>query len=258
MTLYEKARLGLPLDDVLVLDIHCHMGPTIGVFSCDPTPRGVVATMDRYGIRKAVISHLSGLGADYVKGNDWVMDAIREYPDRYIGYCVINPHYPDEACAELERCFAHDAMRGIKLHASFHKCLLSDKGYRPVFEFAARRKLFILAHTWTGEEVETFGRLAGEYPSVPMIMGHCGGPNMRRAVELIACHDNLYGDIVLSAATEGNVEWLVSKVGAKKILFGSDMPFFCASHLLARVAMAHITEDEKKDILGRNMQRILA
>ena len=256
-SLHEKARQGLPLDDVLVLDAHCHMGAVSYIFASDPTPGGVVATMDRYGIDTAIISHIAALSADYVHGNDLTIDTVRQYPGRYIGYCVVNPHYPDEVGVELERCFATPAMRGIKLHASFHKCALADKGYLPVLDFAAKYKCFILAHTWTLEEVETFARYASEYPDIPMIMGHSGGPNMGRAVELIARHDNLYGDVVLSAAAEGNVEWLVNKVGSKKILFGSDMPFFNAAHILARVAMARISDAEKRDILGLNMATIL-
>ena len=255
-SLSEKARQGLPLDDILVIDAHCHMGPTYNVFACDPTPSGVVASMNLHGIDKAVISYTGAMGSDYVQGNDRVIAAVRDYPDRYIGYCVINPHYPDEIPAELERCFAHDAMRGIKLHAAWHKCPLSDKRYRPALEFAAQKNLFVLMHTWSSEEVETAAQYAEEYPGITMIMGHTGGPNMERAADLISRHENLYGDFVLSASTEGNVEWLVGKVGAKKLLFGSDMPFISASHILSRIAMARISDAEKRDILGLNMQRI--
>jgi predicted TIM-barrel fold metal-dependent hydrolase len=46
-------------------------------------------------------------------------------------------------------------------------------------------------------------------------------------------------------------------VGSKKILFGSDMPYFETRSTIGRIAMGKISEDEKKDILGLNMKRIL-
>jgi predicted TIM-barrel fold metal-dependent hydrolase len=68
---------------------------------------------------------------------------------------------------------------------------------------------------------------------------------------------NVYGDLALSRPIEGNVEWFVKEMGADRVLFGTDMPFYDPSHVIARVALADITEEEKKDIFYRNTAKLM-
>jgi predicted TIM-barrel fold metal-dependent hydrolase len=56
---------------------------------------------------------------------------------------------------------------------------------------------------------------------------------------------------------EGNVEWFVKESGSKKVLFGTDMPFFDPRPAFGRLALANISDDEKRDVFGLNMARIL-
>jgi predicted TIM-barrel fold metal-dependent hydrolase len=90
-------------------------------------------------------------------------------------------------------------------------------------------------------------------------MAHIGGEaaNMEKAIDVINRHDNIYGDFAVSRTWERNVEWLVSEVGSEKLLFGSDTPYFLPVPTVARIAMAEIGEEEKKNILGLNMKKIL-
>ena len=67
----------------------------------------------------------------------------------------------------------------------------------------------------------------------------------------------VYIDTAGSHDTVGGIETLVSNVGAKKILFGSDMPLFDARNQIARIITSKITEKEKKQILGQNTIKLL-
>ena len=128
MTMYEMAKKGLPLKDVLIIDEHCHMGPVKWNYEAnDGSPEALVAAMDNLGIDIACVSHCASLSPDYRYGNDRVMDAIKQYPGRFIGYCTINPFYPEEIPDELERCFEADGMKGIKLHPWCHERTMAYK-----------------------------------------------------------------------------------------------------------------------------------
>lgn len=50
---------------------------------------------------------------------------------------------------------------------------------------------------------------------------------------------------------------LVKEIGSKRVLFGTDMPFLDPRPALGRVAMADISDEEKKDIFGLNMKYLL-
>jgi len=91
------------------------------------------------------------------------------------------------------------------------------------------------------------------------IMGHAGGEirAMEDAVDVVNRHDNVYVDLAFSNPFEGNVEWFVKEMGSKKVLFGSDMPFYDPRPTFGRVAMSDISLEEKKDVFGLNMKKLL-
>ena len=259
MNIYEQAMKGLPLKDVLIIDEHCHKGfygPNYQSLKC--TPDGVVSEMDRLGIDMACISHLASLTADCRWGNDRILDAMDTYPGRYIGYCTVNPLYPDMIDDEMSRCFAR-GMKGIKLHPYCHERPLSYKPYEKAYAFAAAHNSFVMAHTYNAADVANVDKFASEYPDAVFIMGHMGGEmaTIEKAVDVVNRHDNVYGDIAVSASWEGIVEWFVKEIGSKKLLFGTDSPCMEGRATFCRVALAEIDEDAKRDIFGLNMKRIL-
>ncbi|MCL2748378.1 MAG: amidohydrolase family protein [Oscillospiraceae bacterium] len=254
----ERVKTGTPMD-ALLIDEHCHIGYFPGLFAGDCSAEGVIQMMDSLGIDRAVVTHSAALQGDYRWGNDRIIEAIQTYPDRFYGYCTINPHYPESMRDELNRCFEHDGMRGIKLHPYTHQRALSYKHYVPVYEFAAQRRLFVMSHTYTPEDVMATDVLAREYSDAIFIMAHTGGEghNVEQALEVAGKHDNVYGDVAVSQSFEGNIEWFVREIGSRKVLFGTDMACMTPVATVARIAMAEISDEEKLDIFGLNMQRIL-
>lgn len=66
---------------------------------------------------------------------------------------------------------------------------------------------------------------------------------------------NVYTDTSGSASVQNNVlEYAVEKVGADKILFGTDS-YSCAFQL-GRIAFAAISEEQKRKILSENAKKI--
>ena len=258
MTAYEHAKQGLPIKDFLIIDEHAHMGFSAGNFAPNSTPQGLVDEMDNLGIDIACISHMGALSADYRRGNDQVLEAMAAFPGRYVGYCTINPLYEDDIENELERCFAR-GMLGVKLHPWCHHRFLSYEPYEKTFAFAARRHSFVMIHTYNEPDVATIDKIAPLYPDAMFIMGHSGGemPTIEKAVQVIRRHDNVFGDFAVSESMEGLVEWYVRTVGSKKMLFGTDMPSMDGRGNFCRLAMAEISEDEKRDVFGLNMKRII-
>lgn len=260
MTIYETVKSGKPLNDILVIDAHCHMGDSYGSnYIIDGSPQAIVRAMDSLGINFACVSHQASLGPGHNWGNDMAMKAASEYAGRFFVYCTINPFYPEDIPAELERCFKNEYVKGIKLHPHVHERTMEYKNYIPAYEYAAKKGCPVLVHVYSVEEIRNMDRFASEYPEAVFIMAHIGGEasNMEKAIDVINRHDNIYGDFAVSRTWEGNVEWLVSEVGSEKLLFGSDAPFISPSPTITRIAMAEIGEEEKKNILGLNLKRIL-
>lgn len=258
-SMYEKARRGLPLDDVLIIDSHCHMGSYYRFNAPHNDAEGMLESMNALGVNMAFVTAHASIGPDYVYGNDIIIEAIQKYPDRFIGYVTLNPHYPEDMIHELERCFTIPGMKGIKLHPSCHGVPIDHENYTPAYEFANGHKYPMLIHVWGIDQVRVIDKLAGEYPDISFLMGHTGGDvlAMEEAIRVVNSHKNVYGDLALSIVREGNVEWLVDKISSRKLLYASDMPFFDPRPAFGRVAMAQLSEEEKRDVFGLNMKRML-
>ena len=256
----EKARKGIPITHFDIIDCHCHMGNWFNFHVPEGGAEGMLSSMDALGIKKAFITAHASIGPDYKYGNDMVLEALEKYPDRFLGYVTVNPNYGEnEMAKELERCFGFPGMKGIKLHPSMHGCPMDYKTYHTAYKAAQERKCPVLIHVWGNGDVSMIDQLAGQYPEAIFIMGHAGAEirAMELAVEVVNRHSNVYADLALSRIYEGNVEWFVSQIGSKKLLFGSDLPFMDPRPSFGRVAMAEISEEEKEDIFGMNMKRLL-
>lgn len=255
----ERAKKGIPMDDVLIIDCHCHMGYWHNFNVPYGSAEGMLVSMDTLGTDIACVTHHSSIGPDYRYGNNMVMEAIKKYPDRFIGYVTLNPNYPEDMKHEIDRCFALPGMKGIKLHPDFHGFPIDCKDYYPAYEAAEERQCPVLIHVWGQDSVAMVEHLSGKYPGASFIMGHAGAEiaAMKNAIEVVNRHDNVYVDLAISMTREGNVEWLVKEMGSRNVLFGSDMPFFDPRPAFGRIAMAEIGDEDKRNIFGLNMKRLL-
>jgi len=258
--LQEKVLRGIPLTDDLIIDAHCHMGyyPVFNVPA--PSAADMVRWMDRIGIRACIAAHHAAIGPDMSYGNDEVLQAMSDFPGRVYGYATVNPNYPaSEVVAELERCLA-GGMVGVKIHPDLHQLAVDDDKYRAVWEWTNEHRLPLLSHTSTGgrNPVKAFGSLAGTYPNVSILLGHSGfgSEGAEQSIEACLEHPNVYCEITGSVVVYGTLERMVNRLGAERVLFGTDLPFLDARPQVGRVAFAKIGDDDKRKVFGLNAARI--
>jgi len=257
------ADRGMPMTDVLIIDgLISAPVPTYASYFPFNTLEDELATMDRVGIDQACVVEFD---------NDLTLQAMNA-SDRFIGFCFVNPNYPSEVVPELERCFKA-GMKGIKLHpaAHTHYYPIDGRNYRPVFEFAAARHCPILIHSGPRTEADLrmnrpslIANVAEWYPDAHFIISHCGAYDPKEtwdaldeAVEAARAHDNVYLNFNTLGRYFGVIEYLVEKVGADKVIFGSDAPQHCFIVEIGHVAYARVSDADKEKIFGLNMARLL-
>jgi predicted TIM-barrel fold metal-dependent hydrolase len=259
--LRDIAALARPLEGELVIDSHCHMGPYFNFHIPDNDAGSMVEVMDRLGVKMACTSPHVGITPDFRMGNDMAAKAMRDYPGRFFGYITLNGSYPEEIPGEIERCYSM-GMRGFKLHPSLHGYPADGENLKPMWEFANERVLPVLSHTWAGDRTcspSILGKLAEQYPNVPVILGHSGGTlaGYDESIEVAKKRENVFLETCCSSVLYGTIERFVREVSADKILFGSDMPFVNANAQIGKILYARISDEDKRKILGLNMARII-
>jgi len=253
--IHDRALAGRPLG-VDVIDCHAHVGPSRGI-DRDTSVEAMVGLMNAIGISRSAVSGLMfATGVRLQSINDWVAEFVRAEPDRFLGYCYINPNYPEVLEAEIERCFDELGFAGFKLHVDWNGYPYDGDRYRPVFEYADAKRLPILAHTWGDDAVRRLAAMARRHPNAAFLAGHSGAGDVEINIEEALRTPNLFLELTYSAGTPWQVERFVREVGADRIVWGSDTILFATSHQVGKVAFARISEAEKALILGGNARRI--
>ena len=256
------AREGKIPEDFVIIDAHGHMGPWFNFHIFESGPEGMIETMDRCGIRKVCVSHHLGIGADFRRGNAELFSVVEKYPERFVPYVSHNPHYPEaEIRADLKTVRRLGIPYGLKIHPSVHQYRADGDGYRVVWEHAEEHGRPVLSHTWQGDNFcspEIFEPISQQYPHCKVILGHAGGSweGQLAATEIAVRRRNVYLDPTGSNLWRGMLERMVERIGAGRILFGTDMPFLDPRYQLGRVLFARLTAARKRRILGLNAAKI--
>ena len=244
--------------DIRIIDCHAHFVRFARAKVGHSDAESMLRAMDAAGVEKLCVSSFMGIGPDCILGNDMVAQAVKAYPDRFVGYATVNPNRPDEIEPELDRCFRKLGMKAIKLHPAWHRYPIEGSAYRKVFEFAAARRIPILSHEWGNPDF--LEGASKDYPEVNFIIAHTAfwdGRSDFPFAGVLQRRPNVFIDLVYSNIFYGALERMVPQVGAEKILWGSDFPLHDLPYQLGRVLFAKLDDESKRKILGGNMLRIL-
>ncbi len=256
-------KQGKPLKDMLVIDAHAHISHdgaagTGFIHIAKGDAAGMVERAKTMGIDSMCISSWIGVWADYEDGNEVVRKAMKDYPRSYVGYATLQPQYVKDWPRELKKVHEGYKMKGLKPYNPRTGLTYNDPLWHPWFEYGNRIKAFALMHPSPNFTPE-INELAPKYPNIAFIIAHCGSSfaTARQGIEAALKYPNIYLEITLTAATLGVIEYMVKHVGAHRVLFGTDQPMRDPIPQFGWMAYTRCTTEEKKDMFGRNMAKII-
>jgi predicted TIM-barrel fold metal-dependent hydrolase len=192
-----------------------------------------------------------GPGADYTRGNDFLLAVWEKLGDRMIPFLSVNPNDTRvNIIAELERMYGA-GVRCIKLINAYQENYPGDgPNLMALYEYADAHHMLVFNHAWSREVIS---KISQQFPRTDFIFGHYGGGWQD---EVMNTQDNVYTNIWCL----GPLGWLqqgIDNVGAGKFMTGSDGFLNPLSVGLGPVAFADISDEDKKKILGLNAARLL-
>ncbi len=241
-----------------VIDTHTHFGPFSGIYFPTITAEQMIGTMDRCGVKLIIsVPHMALVDTD--RGNMQTAELVTKYPDRFKGYWGVNPNYPDRIERDIARYEKFSGFVGFKFLSDYHKIAITDRRYAPVLEYANERKLPILMHTWGNSNFDgpaLVEQVAQKYPDVTILMGHSGYGQWSKAIQVARDHPNVYLELTAAYSVRGVIDTMVEGAGSEKITFGTDLPWFDPHYGIGCVLFARITDQDRRNILHRNAERI--
>jgi hypothetical protein len=176
----------------------------------------------------------------------------------------VHPRDP-EAVAKLRR-YAAQGARAVKLHPAAQRFFPDAPEAMPIYEECARLGLPVVFHggragiepayTHQFTLMRHYEGALRRFPELPFVIGHAGARDVADAIPLAQRNPNAWLGIHGQGVT--TLHELIERVGADRLLFGSDWPFYHLAATLAKVLI--VTEgrpDDRYAILRGNADRLL-
>ncbi|MCC2668297.1 MAG: putative metal-dependent hydrolase of the TIM-barrel fold [Armatimonadetes bacterium] len=136
------------------------------------TTEDLIETLDAHGIAGAVLVQVIHYGTD----NSYAAEALRRFPDRFAGVCLVDPLAPD-APQKLEYEVRERGFSGVRLRpcADRSATWLGDPATFPLWEKAAElgASICILGHV---DQLPLLAAPLERFPTVPVIIDHMAWP----------------------------------------------------------------------------------
>ncbi len=250
---WERGRL----DDCPIIDMHGHLGPWPSIYFPRAEPEQMLRSMDHAGVRRLVFSSHEALFSPDT-GNNYTAAVVRRWPDRFRGMMVINGNYMDIVERDIGRFDAmRDVFLGFKFLPAYHDVALDDPRYDDVWRFAAERRLPVTAHTWghgDRNNVRNVESVASRFPEVRLLLAHSLYGRWEDAARLATQYPNVYLDLTAVFECRGAIELFVERGASRRLLFGTDLPWFSPLHGIGCVLSAEISDDDRRNIFYRNAE----
>ncbi|HQJ09821.1 MAG TPA: TatD family hydrolase [Deltaproteobacteria bacterium] len=255
------------------------MGSIIAPFPEPPKPllrvlQFILETRQLRGIGKALVANFTPKGEVKILGkpffivpdpdNDFVFNAVREHPDRFLGWVFVNPKGRNDQVAEFEKYKDEKGFIGVKAHPFWHH--FTPVELLPVAERLAKIGKPLLIHCGYGEEGK-FGALLKQVPDLKLILAHTGFPGYSDTWKAVLPWKNVTLDLSqTSYVSERATREAVAYLGADRLIFGTDGPYgfhdeqgrYDYGFIKRRIEKLFPEEAVRRKLLGDNFANLVS
>ena len=106
------------------------------------------------------------------------------------------------------------------------------------------------------QTISRFVPILKKFPNLNLIFAHAGLEQNDELIELMKKYPSTNTDI--STQTARNIGKMIQKLGAQRLMFGTDYPFFNQAFPILSVLKATHHDEERQQIFSGNAKRILS
>ncbi len=262
----------------MTIDVHAHAfpddlaGKAIEVLNSeipesahavlDGSIADLLRSMDRAGIEAAVICNI----ATKPKQVDAIIRWSRTVDsERIIPLGSVHPA-GDNPAGDVHKV-AEAGLKGIKLHAMYQDFAVDAPAMLPIYEAICERGLVLTLHA--GRDIayppdddraspERIRRVHDAFPDMPIVAAHMGGWKMWGQVARKLAGTDVYLETSYSfgMGCEGELDRIMERHCAERILFGTDSPWVDQALTLERVEAAFPDAVFRRKVLHENAVKL--
>lgn len=251
-----------------IIDFHTHPFFDAGEYFCiykESIPADVntiLSDMSNAGISRfcgSVIRKIrEGEGFEVLKELNREALKLRDvYGERYIPGIHVHPDYVEESVKEIE----YAAENGVKLVGELVPYMhgwsdYSCGGLSDILDVAEKHGMTVSLHVGNHEQMVAMARA---HRNVNFVVAHPGEKDrVLKHIEAMQSCENMYLDISGTGLHRyGLMRFLCDKVGAERILFGTDYPIGNLASYVYAMMGERLTDGERELIFSGNAKRLL-
>lgn len=233
----------------------------------------IIATMDEQHVDKSIVFGFPWQEEEICRrNNDYIIEAITNYPTRLIGFCCLDPFMPG-AAIEAERCL-NSGLSGVGELAFYRSGIdrLCLDRLDPIMDLCQKAKVPVMVHTnepvghiYPGKTPNTLAQIyqmVKRFANNTFILAHWGGGiffyNLLKK-EVRAILKNVYFDTAASPFLYEPEIYNFAKrlVGIDRILLGTDFPLLKPARYYKELDAAGLSKADKEKICGSNVAALL-
>jgi predicted TIM-barrel fold metal-dependent hydrolase len=208
----------------------------------------LLAEMDRFGIREALVSHFAAEEYDPEEGNRALAGSIS---------ARLEPAWAALPDADFLRQLALRSPRAVRLSFGVKKHNFSWAPWcsGQLYDYLQEHSILTLI---VCEDLEwnSLADLLGNFPRLPVLLLEPGYRADRYLFPLLPRHSHLYFDTSTYVAHR-QLESFVERFGPERLVFGSRLPLYTPAAALAVLASARISDEARQAIAGGTLRRLL-
>ena len=259
------------------IDVHNHFGSIPGVSATVRDIDAIQFYANRHYLEYSVCSSYVAYHEDIEAGNVEMLDKISGYPN-LLGSPVISPTHMKTSLKWLDMFQLNDRLAHATLMIDTVLERPGSEPYMKMFSEAAARKVPIFLNGPNRDQIRLMSWPKGpgfapfegrsgaadvvsmllevglRFPNLPIILGHGMGED---GIELVNKTKNIYLELSGSFPEAGAVRRAIDRVGADRIVFGTDLDVIVPAYGLGIYYDANLTIEEDRKIMAENARRIL-
>jgi predicted TIM-barrel fold metal-dependent hydrolase len=237
------------MSDLGFVDVNCHVGPTTGP-SAGSDPNILREQHRSAGVSIGLARHLSSEHAEAARWNRFVADLAAQPLSGLLAVATMSASGVDPDAEISETVPAECVAVWIKVPSP----AIRAEADRRLLRAAARtgKPLLVPIASW-GDATAVAEMTSGLGVRVVLV-----GAHYTHFVDDLAAAE-LHEHVLLETsalAHYGAIETAVARIGAERLLLGTDLPRRCSRSAVNSVLSARISNEAKRKILGENAQRV--
>tara|TARA_Y100000310_G_C20701005_1_gene829882 strand:+ start:7709 stop:8512 length:804 start_codon:yes stop_codon:yes gene_type:complete len=246
------------LEKVTIIDAHTHIGSDVDGHKLSVP--SLLKSMKHNDINKAIIFPPDDkrAGRTFSHPNEHILKAYQNNPQKFIPFFRLNPKY--DWTEELEKRVSQGFL-GVKLHPRAQKFFMTSQKAMSLYKKLEKENLILLIHAGFGLDsiAEDLNSIARTFPKLKILVGHGGFPDLESVIRLLKARDNIMFEI--STMRIFDLLELLKSVSSKKIVFGSDVPYYdqtlSLQVLIDSATLARKQPHQIRRMLGENLEKWL-